>query len=105
MKAFEDSNGRTVGPMRVWKSCLEVPGLAMSRSFGDDIAHQVGVISVPEVMLHQRSYADKAIVICSDGLTEFISNSYILKVLQPYFATGDCESASKALLQEAIGHW
>lgn len=94
-----------MGPMRVWRSCLEVPGLAMSRSFGDDVAHSVGVSAVPEVRMFKRSIEDKAIVVCSDGLTEFMSNSYILRVIQPYLGTGDCESASKALLSEAIRHW
>lgn len=43
IEAFKDWNGEPIGPMRVWVKNDEIPGLAMSRSFGDRIAHSVGV--------------------------------------------------------------
>merc|ERR1711981_1427065 len=36
------------GPFRVWLGHMDVPGLAMSRSLGDTVAHSAGVISDPE---------------------------------------------------------
>lgn len=39
-----------MGPARVWLMEENIPGLAMSRSFGDYVASQVGVISIPEVL-------------------------------------------------------
>ena len=43
--SFRDyyNGGEPVGPQRVWLAHEEIPGLAMSRSFGDRIAHSVGV--------------------------------------------------------------
>ena len=38
-----------MGPMRVWLKNEEIPGLAMSRSLGDRIAHTVGVTCTPEI--------------------------------------------------------
>ena len=38
-------NGDPIGPYRVWLKNENVPGLAMSRSVGDRVAHSVGVIS------------------------------------------------------------
>ena len=38
-----------VGPARVWLARQDIPGLAMSRSFGDEVAQTVGVISDPDV--------------------------------------------------------
>ena len=38
------------GPPRVWLKEVNVPGLAMSRSIGDEVSQTVGVISVPEIM-------------------------------------------------------
>ena len=35
------------GPCRVWLGHMDVPGLAMSRSLGDAIAHTAGVSSEP----------------------------------------------------------
>lgn len=36
-----------MGPERVWLKNYDVPGLAMSRSFGDQLAASVGVIAIP----------------------------------------------------------
>ena len=38
VEAFKDQNGRYVGPSRVWHLNENIPGLAMSRSFGDHCA-------------------------------------------------------------------
>ncbi len=39
-----------LGPPRVWLKDVNVPGLCMTRSFGDCVAASVGVIDVPEVV-------------------------------------------------------
>ena len=43
------NQGQKLGPERVWLRDQELPGLAMSRSIGDYIAHSVGVATEPEV--------------------------------------------------------
>lgn len=63
-----------IGPMRVWLPNQEIPGLAMSRSLGDGVAHSVGVSSVPEVTEFLTGPNDKFAVVASDGLWEFMSN-------------------------------
>lgn len=35
MAAYRDMNGNPLGPARVWHMHEDIPGLAMSRSFGD----------------------------------------------------------------------
>lgn len=37
-----DEVGQPMGPYRVWLQYAWVPGLAMSRALGDQLAHQVG---------------------------------------------------------------
>ena len=51
-----------------------MPGLAMSRSLGDKLAHSVGVSSLPEVRSHFIEMDDKYVVIGSDGVFEFLTN-------------------------------
>jgi len=48
--SFRDyyNNGEPIGPQRVWLPNEELPGLAMSRSMGDKVAHSVGVTAEPE---------------------------------------------------------
>ena len=53
------------------------PGLAMSRSFGDKIAREVGVVSDPEIFEMMLKEEDKFAVIASDGVWEFLSNSEV----------------------------
>lgn len=49
VEPFEDGHGNFLGPDRVWASKQDVPGLAMSRSLGDEVAHSAGVIPTPEI--------------------------------------------------------
>lgn len=46
---YRDADGNQIGPYRVWLQDEDIPGLAMSRSFGDLVATQVGVICEPEI--------------------------------------------------------
>ena len=47
---FKDENGENIGPQRVWAKEDDMPGLAMSRSIGDGLAHSVGVIPTPQII-------------------------------------------------------
>ena len=47
---IKDPFGNKVGPPRVWKSGVNYPGLAMSRSLGDFQAKEVGVITNPQII-------------------------------------------------------
>lgn len=48
-----------LGPPRVWLKDINVPGLCMTRSFGDSIAATVGVIDVPEVLTYTLKPEDR----------------------------------------------
>ena len=69
----------------MWLKNQEIPGLAMSRSLGDKIAHSVGVSSVPEMQEHVLGKDDKFVVIASDGVWEFISNEEVAKLVFPFY--------------------
>ncbi len=51
IEPFKDDDGGFVGPPRVWLKEEDIPGLAMSRSFGDRVASCVGVIAEPGKIL------------------------------------------------------
>lgn len=50
VQPYRDMNGNQLGPLRVWHLREDIPGLAMTRSFGDQAAAQVGVIATPEII-------------------------------------------------------
>ena len=103
--AYEDQNGNPIGPERVWVAGEDVPGLAMSRSFGDDVAQSVGVIAVPEIVHTEIKEEDKFIVIASDGIWEFISSDECVKMIKDYYIEGDISGALKMLYKEASKRW
>jgi len=42
---YRDEDGEPSGPFRIWIQEKDIPGLAMTRSFGDYVASTVGLIS------------------------------------------------------------
>jgi hypothetical protein len=43
----KDENGNPIGPLRVWMSNIQMPGLAMTRSFGDKAGVRAGTNAIP----------------------------------------------------------
>lgn len=85
--SFHDSinEDEPIGPQRVWLKDQQMPGLAMSRSLGDQVAHSVGVSSEPEVKSFLIGVDDKFVVIGSDGVFEFLTNEDIARIVIPYY--------------------
>lgn len=91
------------GPPRVWLAEADVPGLAMSRSIGDEVSQTVGVISVPEIIAHKCQDNDIMVVWASDGVWEFISNEEAAELLWKHRA--NLNEAANALADEANKMW
>lgn len=104
--SFKDSSGNNLGPMRVWMKHEDIPGLAMSRSLGDYAAKALGVIATPDIKFYKRLVdKDKAVVLCSDGVCEFLSNEEIGDIIYPYYSNNDTEGACRKLIEEATQTW
>lgn len=73
-----DEYDNAFGPPRVWLKDEDIPGLAMSRSIGDQVAARVGVTAEPEIIETTFGPDDKYILLASDGIWEFISNEEVL---------------------------
>ena len=63
--------------MRVFKVNGDSPGLAMTRSLGDKVGREAGIIHVPEVLQFEIEEDDKFIVIGSDGIWEYLQNDKV----------------------------
>ena len=105
VEAYRDNFGNFVGPERVWNKQGDGPGLAMSRSFGDEIGHKVGVVVDPEIMEHLFLKEDKFIVLGSDGIWEFIGNDEVVEIVKDYYLENNIEGAIEYLYNEASKRW
>lgn len=94
-----------IGPQRVWLKEANIPGLAITRSFGDQIAHCIGVISEPEIKEYYLNGTEAFIVLGSDGVWEFIDNEECIYFIKDYYRKGDVYGASNAIVEEAYKRW
>jgi len=103
--AYRTPKGDSVGPARVWLKSKDVPGLAMSRSFGDKVAASVGVSAQPEFVVHTLVPGDKFLIIATDGVWEFVSNHAAVEMVVPFLAKGDTKGAAELLCNKAEERW
>jgi len=105
-KCFDEDIKKFVGPDRVWLKNKEEPGLAMSRSLGDKIAHTIGVSDEPEIKSYDYDGTEKFIIIASDGIWEYVHGDECIKVIKSYYEDNkDVEEAAFAMVKEAFRKW
>ncbi|KAM3131561.1 hypothetical protein pb186bvf_016345 [Paramecium bursaria] len=97
--SYYDMDGNPIGPQRVWVNGANYPGLAMSRSLGDQVAASVGVSSIPEIFEYQLTVNDKFIILASDGVWEFIDNQTVVDIVGKFHLKKDIEGACDELLR------
>ncbi|CAM9840851.1 unnamed protein product, partial [Ectocarpus fasciculatus] len=93
------------GPPRVWLGHADVPGLAMSRSLCDAVAHSAGVSSEPDFVVYefnQNGREDIVLVLASDGLWEFMSDQEVMDIA---VTTTEPRYAVDKLINEANERW
>lgn len=105
IRQSKDDNGEFIGPQRVWVKNTDVPGLAMSRSFGDEVAHQIGVVCEPEIFEYELHQEDKFIILASDGLWEFMTNQEVIDIVKDYYISENYKGATKHLYKESCKKW
>jgi len=107
-KRIEASGGRVVndcGHFRVVKRWQGYPGLNMSRSLGDGIAHNCGVLAEPEFSEHVLEEADQFLLLCSDGVWEVICPQEAMEIVIENGALQNPKRAVDALATEASRRW
>ena len=96
---FIDYNGDPIGPLRVWNKNIDIPGLAMTRCFGDKAGIPAGIISHPEIIKYSITpEQESVIVIASDGVFEFLNNLEVFSIIEPFLHTSSLKQASDKLV-------
>ena len=105
VESYKDENGNDFGPKRVWLKNADIPGLAMARSFGDEVAASVGTISEPVIEKFDITENDKFIIIASDGIWEFITSLECVNIVKDFYLKKDLKGCLKYLLNESSKRW
>ncbi len=105
IRPMREEDGEFIGPQRIWVKDANLPGLAMSRSFGDEVAHQIGVSTDPEIIEYELHEEDKFIILASDGIWEFMSNQEVVDIVKDYYINENCKGAIKHLYKESCNKW
>lgn len=87
IRKSEDEDGKEGGPMRVWRPGHGYPGIAMSRSIGDVIAHSLGLTADPEITTHRFTAEDRFLVLASDGLWDVMDNGEVCDFIESHRGT------------------
>ena len=77
----------------------------MSRSIGDMDAKKVGVIPNPQIVEYTIDYSSKYILICSDGIWEFMSNEEAMKIGNKYYLRNDPIGLCHQLTTSSVKLW
>lgn len=118
---ISQSIGDPNGPMRVWKLEGMYPGIGMSRSIGDEVAHSIGVSCEADVTRRElHSASDLFIVLASDGVWDFMKPQEVCDFVDVYrksprsaedsldspdLITEQNSSTSRLLCEEARHRW
>jgi serine/threonine protein phosphatase PrpC len=106
---IEKAGGRVVfdGYMnhRVYAKNGRYPGLNMSRCLGDLMGHaDAGCSCEPDVLERPVTPEDYVLLLCSDGVWEFIDANEALRIVSQYDSTKASQAAA-ALAKEAWDRW
>ena len=83
-----DTLGNRVGPYRVWKGQHNFPGLAMSRSIGDKVGDDIGILSTPITDKIETNVAnDQFYILASDGIWDAMTNEEAVSFVDKHRTT------------------
>ena len=93
------------GPFRVWVKGEEYPGIAISRSIGDLDAKKVGVIPNPQIIEYTLNSKSKYMIICSDGIWEYLKNEEVMKIANEFYLKSDPLGLCRKLTNQSTELW
>ena len=59
----------------------DIPGLHITRSLGDSIAHRIGVEHTPDIFTEHLTVYDKFMVLASDKIWKYVSNEEVGQIV------------------------
>lgn len=89
---------------RIWHQTKPSPGTAFTRSLGDIIAEDLGVIANPENVMLNLEEGDDVVVLATDGVFEFLTNQSVIDICTQFKEEGPLK-ASKEVISRSKEYW
>ena len=90
----EQKHGRH-GRIKMWYKIQKIKNLLI----------YIGVIPIPEIKYNLLCPEDRFIVICSDGVWEFLQNKDVQDLVLPFLLKNNPEGACDKLVNESVAWW
>lgn len=84
---------------RIFIKNMRMPGISVSRAFGDSIAQTIGVTVDPDISKRNISEDDLFLIVCSDGVWEFLTELNALDIVTA------AEHPASVLAEKAWDKW
>lgn len=101
-KLMNESGTAFEGPLRIFKGSLPYPGLTVSRSFGDQVAKRLGVITEPEVHVLKRDGSEDWIILASDGVWDAMNAERVREIVHKDRGHKDCAQLSRRITYASL---
>ena len=105
LSRLKNSEHKEFGPLRVFLKGSLLPGLSMSRSFGDKLCKGIGIIVDPLIKEYNLNKDVKYILIASDGIWEYLSNEQIMSIGNKYYEMNDPDNFCQDLIKISTELW
>ncbi|KAL5728897.1 hypothetical protein ACHQM5_001924 [Ranunculus cassubicifolius] len=87
---------------RVWLPNDDMPGLAMTRCFGDFGIKDYGIIAEPKMSCHRVTNNDRFLVLATDGVWDVLTNDQVASIV---WSVRNEEKAARAVVDAAVLAW
>ena len=107
IERLKNKENEEYGPYRVFdKDSDTLPGLAMSRSIGDEKAKNLGVIYEPELFVYKLGSEHRIIIIGTDGLWNLVTYDEAIQIAGNVYDEGKkVDEAVHNLMEIAKKNW
>ena len=102
---LKNSINQENGPLRIYLKGDNIPGLSITRSFGDRIGKKIGMISNPVINEYTLNKFVKFIIIASSGVWKFIKEKEILNFGIKYYLINDPDNFCNIIANKASELW
>ena len=77
----------------------------MSRSIGDLVGKNIGIIPDPGITEYDLCESSKYIVICSDGVWEFLNNEDVQNIGKEYYLKNNASEFCHQVVNNSVIQW